>query len=357
LAKIPGEPRMKCHSPLKQWVHEHGCKDHHRKPQQRDHHEGDAYRHLEDLRWGTTPRCSHCAGTDVYLIPPANGVSRKSAARTMSERRVWKCRDCKRQFSVLTGTMMHATKVPVRTWVLVTFDMCADKNGMSAHEVSRKYGVAPRTAWHMLHRIRQSMGSENKLVATMSGTIVSDETYMGGNPARMNAKGRARWEQLRADPKAGDLFSHGSAKIPVLSLVNAVTGEMRSQVIARVDGSTLRKAIAEQVDMANSALWTDEGTWYGPIGREFASHATVNHNEKQYVGRGGVSTNMLEGFFSQLKRSIDGTHHHVSREHLHRYLGEFDFRYSTCKMSDYGRMRTLAKQMEGRLSHKRLATT
>src|ERR1700722_9568591 len=85
--------------------------------------EADAYRHLEGLRWGDTPRCSHCAGTDVYLIPPANGVSRRTAAGTMSKRRVWRCRDCKRQFSVLTGTMMHATKVPVRTWVLVIFDM------------------------------------------------------------------------------------------------------------------------------------------------------------------------------------------------------------------------------------------
>jgi transposase-like protein len=318
--------------------------------------EADAWKHLEELRWGQTPRCAHCAGTDVYLIPPANGVSRKTAAGTMSERRVWKCRDCKRQFSVTTGTFLHATKVPIRTWILVIFDMMADKNGMSAREVERKYGVTPRTAWHMLHRIRQSMGSENKLVATMRGTIVSDETYVGGEPGRMNTKTRARWEQLRSDPSAGDRFSHGSAKTPVLSLVNAVTGEVRSKVVPRVDGSNIRKVIAEQVDMANSALWTDEGSWYGPIGREFARHGTVNHNEKQYVGRGGISTNMLEGFFSQLKRSIDGTHHHVSREHLHRYLGEFDFRYTTCKMSDYGRMRTLAKRMEGRLSYNRLSS-
>ena len=82
-------------------------------------------------------------------------------------------------------------------------------------------------------------------------------------------------------------------------------------------------------------------------------HETVNHFAGQYVNKRGAGTNLEEGFFSQLKRSIDGTHHHVSREHLHRYLGEFVFRYSTCKMSDYGRMRTLAKQMEGRLSYKR----
>jgi transposase-like protein len=320
--------------------------------------EADAYRHLEGLRWGDTPRCAHCAGTDVYLIPPANGVSRKPAAGTMSQRRVWKCRDCKRQFSVLTGTMMHATKVPVRTWVLVIFDMITAKNGIAAREVERKYGVAPRTAWHMLHRIRQSMGSENKLLATMRGTIISDETYIGGDPQRMNAKTRRRyegWDQAPVPFTPGEFRPNQlTAKTPVVSLVNAVTGEVRSKVVPNVTGSILRKVIAEQVDMANSGLETDEGAWYGQLGQEFASHSTVNHSAGQYVNK-GTTTNMVEGFFSQLKRSIDGTHHHVSREHLHRYLGEFDFRYSTCKMSDYGRMRTLAKQMEGRLSYQRLS--
>lgn len=247
----------------------------------------------------------------------------------------------------------------MRTWVLVIFDMITAKNGIAAREVERKYGVSPRTAWHMLHRIRQSMGSENKLIGTMRGTIISDETYIGGNPQRMNAKTRRRmegWDEepVRIEPGA-QRPNQLTAKLPVLSLVNAVTGEVRSKVIPNVTGSILRKVISEQVDMANSALETDEGAWYGSLGREFAYHSTVNHSAGEYV-RKGVTTNMVEGFFSQLKRSIDGTHHHVSREHLHRYLGEFDFRYSTCKMSDYGRMRTLAKLMEGRLSYKRLVT-
>jgi hypothetical protein len=106
--------------------------------------------------------------------------------------------------------------------------------------------------------------------------------------------------------------------------------------------------------MAGSELYTDAAKHYGPIGQEFRSHKTVNHNIGEYV-RGNVTTNQLEGYFAQLKRSLDGTHHHVSVEHLHRYLGEFDFRYTTCKMSDHGRMRTLAKHMEGRLSYNRLA--
>jgi len=119
--------------------------------------EADAYIYMEELRWADGPRCAHCEGIDVYLIVPTNGTSRKTAAGGMSERRVWKCRPCKKQFSVLTGTIMHATKIPVRTWVLVMFDMCASKNGIKAREVERRYGVTCKTAWHMLHRIRQAM--------------------------------------------------------------------------------------------------------------------------------------------------------------------------------------------------------
>jgi len=236
---------------------------------------------------------------------------------------------------------MHATKVPVRTWILVIFDMMADKNGMSAREVERKYGVTIKTAWHMLHRIRSAMGSENKLIETMTGTIVADETWVGGDPKNRHANKRGPRRQGSTD------------KTPVLSLVNAVTGEIRSQVLPWVTANTLRKAISEHVNAAASELHTDAAQHYVGIGREFAAHASVNHSEGEYV-RGNVSTNMAEGYFSQLKRSLDGTHHHVSVKHLPRYLGEFDFRYSTCKMSDYGRMRTLANRMEGRLSYGRL---
>jgi transposase-like protein len=305
--------------------------------------EADAYAFLETLCWGETPVCAHCGTENVYLIPPTNGVSRKTATGTMSERRVWKCRSCKKQFSVLTGTIMHATKISVRTWVLVMFDMCASKNGVSAREIERRYGVTCKTAWHLLHRIRQAMGTDSVL-GSMRGTIVSDETWVGGEP-----KNRHAWQRIGSKQGKTD-------KTPVLSLVNMVTGEVRSQVVPNVTGTTLRKVISEQVDMANSELFTDSATYYFQLGQEFRSHESVNHHAGEYV-RGNVSTNMAEGFFAQLKRSLDGTHHHVAPMHLPRYLGEFDFRYATCKMSDYGRMRTLAKKMEGRLSYERLTRT
>jgi transposase-like protein len=305
--------------------------------------EADAYLYLEGLRWGETPICAHCGGSEVYLIVPDNGVSRKTAKGTLSQRRVWKCRPCRKQFSVLTGTIMHATKIPVRTWVLVMFDMCASKNGISAREVERRYGVTCKTAWHMLHRIRQAMSTDSAL-GSMRGTIVADETWIGGEP-----KNRHAWQRIGSKQGKTD-------KTPVLTLVNMVTGEVRSAVVPDVTGATLGKVISQQVDVANSELFTDSSTSYLTLGQEFTSHQSVDHSKGEYV-RGNVSTNMAEGFFSQLKRSLDGTHHHVTPMHLPRYLGEFDFRYGTCKMTDHGRMRTLATKLDGRLSYERLIKT
>lgn len=120
-----------------------------------------------------------------------------------------------------------------------------------------------------------------------------------------------------------------------------------SAVVPDVTAATLRKVMAEQVDLANSDLHTDEAKAYRSIGPEFRSHEAIVHSRGEYA-RGNVSTNRAEGYFAQLKRSIDGTHHHVSREHLHRYLGEFDFRYSTCEQTDNERMALLLSRVGGR---------
>ncbi len=136
-----------------------------------------------------------------------------------------------------------------------------------------------------------------------------------------------------------------------------VTGEVRSRIVPDVSGASLRKAMAEQIDFAGSHLHTDGWKAYKGIGQGFLSHQWVDHSDGEYV-RGDVSTNMVEGYFSQLKRSLDGTHHRVSREHLGRYLAEFDFRYSSRKLSDTQRMHRLMGQVGGRrLTYKRVTTS
>ena len=264
--------------------------------------ESGAYKYLENLRWGDTPRCAHCGSIAVRLIPPNNGVSHRSAGGTMSGRRVWKCSDCAKQFCVTTNMMMHATKAPVRTWLLVILDMISAKNGMAAREVEHKYGVSPRTAWHMLHRIRQAM-SENG-GGLFAGNVVADETYIGGDP-----KNRHAWQRVEIE------CGRGTEKVPVLSLVNADTGEIRFRIIPNVSGKTLRKVIEANVTLGTATLHTDSWKGYLPVGSKMAGHHSVNHDIGQYVTERSNGTNKAEIYFSQLKRSLDGTHHHVSVEH------------------------------------------
>lgn len=321
--------------------------------------EADAYVYLERLRWNGTPLCPHCDGTErVVFLKPANGTSRKTRTGSLSERRVWFCGRCRKQFSVLTGTVMHGTKISVHTWLFVMFEMCASKNGVSAREIERKYQLTGKTAWFLLHRIREAMKA-GPLADMMRGSVVADETFIGGKERNKHKTARRSpgitptTEPVQIVPGQRQKRHGGGAygKTPVLTLVNRETGEARSRVIPDVTGATLRKAIAEQVDMAATTLITDESKGYIVLGREMAAHKTVNHSEDEYVRYEAgevITSNQAENFFSQLKRSVDGTHHHVSAFHLPRYLAEFDFRYSTRKLSDTARMRLLMTRVANR---------
>jgi len=314
--------------------------------------EHDAYLLLEELRWHGKPVCPHCGYDEkAYFLEPkggsrGTGAKDENGERKRSIRRVWKCARCRKQFSVLTNTIFHGTKVPLSTWLTVMVQMCSAKNGISAREVERMHGVTPETAWFMLHRLRESMKRE-PLVDMLRGRIVADETFIGGKPKNKHQQGKPTGGY--SNRKRGGGQAHLQ---PVLSLVNRDTGEVRSMVVRDVTGATLRKHIAEHVDMPASTLHTDAAQHYRKIGDEFAEHQWVDHSEGEYVRNEPdgtfIGTNPAEGYFSQLKRSIDGTHHKVSSVHLPRYLAEFDFRYSTRKLSDSARTKQLFDQVGGR---------
>ena len=298
--------------------------------------ESDAYLFMESIRWANGVVCPHCGSiASHYFLTPKNTVSRKTRTGTMSQRRVWKCRDCRKQFSVITGTVMHGSKASLRIWLFVIFEMAANKNGIAAYEIQRKYGIANRTAWFMCHRVREAMIKRDP--SKMLGIVVADETYIGGDPRNMHA----------AQREARLVEGVWSDKTPVVALIDTTSGEVRSRVVADVTGKTLRTVISENVDMARSILHTDSAHAYKSIGKDMAGHEYVNHTVGEYV-RQGVSTNKAENYFSQLKRSLDGTHHHVSKQHLPHYLSEFDFRYSTRGLTDTARMNRLVGQMAGR---------
>jgi transposase-like protein len=295
--------------------------------------EAAAYEYLEGLRWNGTPECPHCGHDErCYFLTPKNGT-RTTRTGSATQRRLWKCAACRRQFSVLTNTVMHGTKIPVRTWVFVMFEMTASKNGLAAREIERKYGVTNRSAWFLTHRIREAM-KRGGITTMLNGTIMADETFYGGSEKNKH--------QNKRTPGRG---AHN--KTPIVSLVNKETGEVRSQTTRFIAGPDLRKIIETHVDTSASVLHTDGWKGYVSVGEQFQQHEIVDHAQGEYV-RGKVTTNHVEGFFSQLKRSIDGTHHHVSVGHLDRYLAEFDFRYTTRKMTDTDRMRVLVGQVGGR---------
>jgi transposase-like protein len=251
-------------------------------------------------------------------------------------RGLYQCNACREPFTVTVGTLYERSKIPLNTWLAVTHLMMASKKGMSALQISRMIGKPYKTVWFLCHRIRESLrdtplppiGGDNKVVEV-------DETYVGGK-----AKNRA--------------FKEPAPKKAVLSLVER-GGHVRSFHIANVTAKTVNPVIAKNVKLA-SMLMTDESTIYPKIGEKFANHGTVNHSASEFVRLGGyLHTNTIENFFSIFKRGIIGSFHHVSEAHLHRYLGEFDYRYNTRTVTDFERFSSSIPGIVGkRLTYRRI---
>lgn len=298
--------------------------------------EAQAYEYFEKLRWANGAKCAHCASTNVYFIEPANGVSRSTRTGAQSERRVWRCHDCKKQFSVITNTIMHGTRIALRVWLMVIFELVSSKNGVAAREVERKYGVAARSAWFMLHRIREAMSHDDFVL--FSGDVVADEVYIGGDPI------------FRHADKRGPRYT--SDKTAVVTVIDEDTRVVRSTVVSAVDSKSLGDVLRANVDMATTVLHTDSHRGYLPVGTRMAGHYAVDHKAGIYATDKTNGTNLCENYFAQLKRGLKGTHIHVEPKHLHRYLNEFDYRYSTCDLTDTERMADLATRVAGRLTYK-----
>mgnify|MGYP001162076322 CR=1 FL=1 len=306
--------------------------------------EAEAYKFLESIRWPNgEPVCPHCGVVGhAYFLQPKDG-ERKTRTGRETKRRVWKCGSCRKQFSVLVRTVFEDSKVPLHKWLLAFYLLCSNKNGTASFELHRTLNVDRKTAWFMTMRIRYAM-ERQPLVGMLTGIVEADETYIGGKAQNMHAAQRR--ERITG--------TGGKDKTAVVSLIQR-GGDVRSQVLqGTVSGKTLAPILREHID-PQTRLMTDSFGGYADVGKEFASHETVNHSKDEYV-RGDVYTNLAEGYFSQLKRSIDGTHHHVSAVHLDRYLAEFDFRYNTRDLKDGERTIKAIKQTTGKRLHYRDAT-
>jgi transposase-like protein len=283
------------------------------------HDDNAAREHLESLLWPGGPNCPRC-GVMGDRITKLKGKSTRPG--------VYKCKDCRKPFTVTVATVMERSKIPLCKWVLAAQLMASSKKGMSALQLQRMLGTTYETAWFLFHRLRECatdpkrgpIGGENKVVE-------ADETYVGGK-----AKNKA--------------FGPPPKKHPVFALVER-DGEVRSFHVTNVNSKTLRPIIVKTASR-ESYLMTDESTVYPKIGKDFAGHGTVNHSAKEYVRGKFWYTNTVESYFALLKRGVYGTFHSLSEAHLHRYLAEFDFRHNTRALSDAERGDELLRGAKGK---------
>ena len=267
------------------------------------HDEAKAFEHLESVLWPNGPVCPHCGS-----------ISGKHYDLRKTRVGLRKCSDCRKQFTVKVKTVFESAHVPLHKALQAVHLLCSSKKGISSHQLHRILEVQYKTAWFLSHRIREAMrdGSLSPLGGN-GATVEVDETVIG---------------KLDRAPN-GRKVPRGAFRNVVITLVER-GGSARSFHVDGTTIGTLGPIIRANLDR-ESAMMTDQASWYPEIGRDFASHDTVNHAKEEYVRREGekvVTTNAVEGYYSIFKRGMKGVYQHCGEKHLHRYLAEFDFRYS-----------------------------
>jgi transposase-like protein len=268
------------------------------------HDEATAFAYVEAALWPNGPVCPHCGGFERISAIAPNPAKRVRIGLKF-------CGQCRKQFTVRMGTIFEESKLPMTKWLQAIFLMVSSKKGVSAHQLHRTLETTYKTAWFLAHRIREAMRSGDLApFGSTGGMVEADETFIG------HRKG--------APVRAG--IGH---KMKVLSLLDRKTGAKRSVVIKNMNHSTIAAIVTANV-AKEAHLMTDEAGHYYQLGKRFAAHSEVNHSKGEYVRRGEptIHTNTIEGSFSIFKRGMRGIYQHCAEKHLHRYLAEFDFRYS-----------------------------
>jgi transposase-like protein len=259
-----------------------------------------AFEYLEMTLWPEGAVCPHCGTV-------GNATKLQGKATRMG---VWKCneKECRKQFTVKVGTVFEHGRIPLHKMLQAVYLLCCSKKGCSSHQLHRILGITYKSAWFLSHRIREAMKSDRLTpMGGIGSTVEIDETYIGRKKGAPKGKGG------------------GAHKNIVLTLVER-GGSARSFHVDGISASDLRPVIRNSL-YKETAVMTDEAPVYDQIARHFSSHEAVNHSDYEWA-RGDVHTNTIEGFFSIFKRGMKGVYQHCSEKHLHRYLAEFDFRYS-----------------------------
>jgi transposase-like protein len=284
---------------------------------------------LEAKRWPNGPVCPHCQSSEAYTLTAKEGS--KSPVRPG----VYKCKACRKQFTVRIGTIFEESKIPLSKWLMAIHLMTSSKKGVSSHQIARETGITQKSAWFVNHRIREAM-TQAPLAEMLEGIVEVDETYVGGKPRKGDGKRHKR--------------GRGTEKTPVMVLVER-DGAARCMPLENVTSETLKGEIA--VNVAKEAVvMTDELSSYTGLGETFSRHETVKHSAGEYArdAKDGtrVHTNTAESFFALLKRGHYGIFHQLSKKHLFRYCNEFAFRWTHRTITDGERMVAAIMGVEGK---------
>ena len=266
-------------------------------------------------RWPDGIACPRCGSMNVNT---------QNAHKTMP----FRCRDCRRRFSVKTDTPMEASNIGYQNWVIGMYLIATSLKGVSSMHLHRDLEISQKAAWHMAHRIRAMLSSGGG--GMFEGPVEADETFVGGKSKNMHA-----WQRKRLDGRGSD------NKVAVAGIRDRKTKQVRARVVDRVDSDLAVFAMAHTDPGA--PIYTDESPIYDCI----PNHETVKHNIGEYV-RGQVSTNGMESFWSMLKRGYIGTFHRMSPEHLHRYVAEFEGRHNNRDADTEEQMGRMVRGGEGK---------
>lgn len=284
---------------------------------------------LVQQRWNGSPVCPYCNSNKWYSIE--NGKRFKCGNK-----------ECYKKYSVTVGTIFHASNIPLTTWLPAMYLITSHKKGLSSCQLAKHLGVCQKTAWHMIHRIRESL--RNKGSYLLDGTVEIDEMYYGLRHKNISNKKR---EALQGNKNA---FAYKTMIVGMLQR----GGELRLQVAGQDNNKTaIHPIVYNNVDISANLMTDGEGTYVG-LGKHFASHQSVNHNIREYVRQGTIHTNSIEGAFGLFRRTIIGTYHKISPKHLSRYCDEMQYRYNTRQIKDGQRFEEALGLIESRLSWKDL---